>query len=81
MSYSTKIIQHPSQMNINTELMSKKEKKKEYIEFCFNKSFNSFKSDIDYHLILDDKKIYYDLSQDKLEIKAIFGKHFKKSKK
>lgn len=66
-------------MNKNNELMSLKEK--DYIAFCFNKSFNSLKTDIDYGLVLDNKKIDYDSKQAKKEIKTIFGKSYRKSRK
>lgn len=66
-------------MGQNTELMSQKEK--DYIAFCFNRSFNSLKTDVDYGLVLAGEKIEYDLKQDKREIKTIFGKHFKRSRK
>lgn len=66
-------------MGKNTGLMSQKEK--DYIAFCFNRSYNSLKTDIDYGLILDGKRVDYDFKQGKREIKTIFGKRFKKSRK
>lgn len=66
-------------MDQHAELMSQKEK--DYIAFCFNRSFKSLKTDIDYGLIFAGKKIEYDFKQDKKEIKTIFGKHHKRSRK
>ncbi|KAM0680747.1 hypothetical protein GINT2_001020 [Glugoides intestinalis] len=57
------------------------EKEKEYVEMCFNKSFNAYKTDIDYGSVLDGKQIRYSGKQDKKEIKMLFGKRFRTSKK
>lgn len=61
------------------QLMSEKEK--EYVEMCFNKSFNACKTDIDYCSVIEGKQITYSGKQDKKEIKMLFGKRFRKSKK
>lgn len=66
-------------MNKSAELMSKKEK--DYIAFCFSKSFYAFKTDIDYSSILNGTMVDYDFSQEKKEFKLTFGKPSTRSRK
>lgn len=66
-------------MQKNNELMSQKEK--DYIASCFNRNLASAKTEIDYDSVLNGVKIEYDLKQNKREIKTIFGKYQKKSRK
>lgn len=66
----------------NIELMSQKEK--DYIAFCFSKNIQAAQSSkcfLDYKAIFEGNKIEFDMQESKKEIKRIFGKQQKRSKK
>lgn len=57
------------------------QKERDYIASCFDRAFKSSKSDLDYKSIFEGKKVEYDISEKKREIKKTFGKQEKRSKK
>lgn len=66
-------------MHNNNFPMSQKEK--DYISYCFSRAVKPSKIDLDYSSLFEGNKIEYDIVESKKEIKKIFGKQEKRSKK